>query len=247
VLPRMVLRFEQLLRPWLASEEDEASPPDALSVAQVEALNSLGTVPQDSCKARRLGAYLDGFSLHAGVHLHANDRKGLARLCGYGARPPLSQERLSQLPDGRIAYQLKRPLGDGRQLLLMRPTELLRRLATLVPPPRAHLVRYHGVFGPALGWRRQVIPLCSESSKTALPCAFPPQRTDRHRPRSDRGHVPSTLSPREKAKRQFLAALSGRSPGFRTGRERPLRPRPSGPPTFPRANERSKWRLTEVP
>jgi hypothetical protein len=29
---------------------------------------------------------------------------------------------------------------------LLQPSELLRRLATLVPPPRAHLVRYHGVF-----------------------------------------------------------------------------------------------------
>ncbi len=94
-------------------------------------------MPQDSRKARRLAAYLDGFSLHAGVHLHANDRQGLARLCGYGARPPLSQERLSRLSDGWIAYQLKRSLGDGRQRLVMRPTEWLRRLATLVPPPRS--------------------------------------------------------------------------------------------------------------
>jgi len=90
-------------------------------------------------------AYLQGFSLHAAVHLHANDREGLAHLCGCGARPPFSQERLSELPDGRLAYRLKRPLGDGRQVLLLQPTELLRRLATLVPPPRAHLVRYHGL------------------------------------------------------------------------------------------------------
>jgi hypothetical protein len=97
-------------------------------------------------KRRKLAAYLDGFSLHAAVHLHANDREGLAHLCGYGARPPFSQERLSKLPDGRLAYRLKRPLGDGRQTLRLQPSELLRRLATLVPPPRAHFVRYHGVF-----------------------------------------------------------------------------------------------------
>jgi hypothetical protein len=39
---------------------------------------------------------------------------------------------------------LERPLGDGRETLLLQPTELLRCLATLVPPPRAHLVRYRG-------------------------------------------------------------------------------------------------------
>src|SRR6266851_1112440 len=52
----------------------------------------LGAASHDTARARRLSAYLEGFSLHAAVHLDANDREGLARLCGYGARPPLSQE-----------------------------------------------------------------------------------------------------------------------------------------------------------
>jgi hypothetical protein len=33
-------------------------------------------------------------------------------------------------------------------MLLLQPNELLRRLATLVPLPRAHLVRYHGTDTP---------------------------------------------------------------------------------------------------
>jgi hypothetical protein len=93
-----------------------------------------------------------------GVHLHANNREGLAHLCGYGARPPFAQERLSALPDGKLAYHMKRQLGDGQEVLVLEPRELLRRLATLVPPPRAHLVRYHGVFGPASSWRAEVVP-----------------------------------------------------------------------------------------
>jgi hypothetical protein len=59
--------------------------------------------PADAAIMKKHAAYLEGFSLHAGVHLHANDREGLARLCGYGARPALSQDRLSELPDGRLA------------------------------------------------------------------------------------------------------------------------------------------------
>jgi len=82
------------------------------------------------------------------VHLHANDRKGLAHLCGYGARPPLAHSRLSELPDGRLAYRVKRPLDDGTDVLVLERCELLRGLAAFVPPPRSHLVRYHGVFGP---------------------------------------------------------------------------------------------------
>jgi hypothetical protein len=56
---------------------------------------------------KKSAAYLDDFSLHADVHLHANDREGLAHLCGYGARPPLAQNCLSRLADGRLAYRLK--------------------------------------------------------------------------------------------------------------------------------------------
>ena len=64
---------------------------------------------------------------------------------GYGARGPIALERLGALPDGRLTYQLKRPLPDGRTELVLQPTELLRKLATLVPPPRRNLVRYHGL------------------------------------------------------------------------------------------------------
>ena len=177
VLRRIVARLDDLLRPRLASAEADARPLDALGAAQAEAMNSLGTAPPDTGRARKLAAYLHGFSLHAAVHLHANDR-GLAHLCGYGARPPFSQERLSELPDGRLTYRLKRPLGDGRQMLLLQPAELLRRLATLVPPPRAHLVRYHGVFAPASRWRSQVIPPLPERAASAQPCTSAPRRSE---------------------------------------------------------------------
>jgi len=122
----------------------DAHAPDALAAAQADSLSVLrGDRPQ-AVRIRRQAAYLEGFSLHAGVHLHANDREGLAHLCGYGARPPLAQNRLSQLPDGRLAYRMKRPLATGTEVLILEPSELLRRLAALVPPPRSHLVRYHG-------------------------------------------------------------------------------------------------------
>ncbi|MDC0714352.1 transposase [Stigmatella sp. ncwal1] len=58
-------------------------------------------------------AFLEGFSLHAHTHLHANDRQGLERRCRYGARGALALERLSRAEDGRIAYRMKRPLPDG--------------------------------------------------------------------------------------------------------------------------------------
>jgi hypothetical protein len=146
----------------------------------------------DAARTKKQAAFLEGFSLHAGVHLHANDREGLAHLCGYGARPPLVQDRLSQLPDGRLAYRLKRPLGDGREVLVLEPCELLRKLAALVPPPRAHLVRYHGVFAPASAWRSRIVPApavpatCADVPDAQPPPAHPAEAAANRRNRASR-------------------------------------------------------------
>uniref|UniRef100_UPI00406A4A8F transposase n=1 Tax=Archangium gephyra TaxID=48 RepID=UPI00406A4A8F len=60
----------------------------------------------------------------------------------------MALERLSRMEDGRLAYRMKRPLPDGTTRLFFTGLELLRRLASLVPPPRANLTRFHGVFAP---------------------------------------------------------------------------------------------------
>nr|WP_233591669.1 transposase [Corallococcus sp. AB011P] len=57
---------------------------------------------------------------------------------------------LSRAEAGRIAYRMKRPLPDG--------LELLRRVASLVPPPRANLTRFHGVFAPGARLRPLLVP-----------------------------------------------------------------------------------------
>ena len=165
VLRSIERRVRAFLKPRLQAARDDARPPDVLAASQVESVSTLRGTPADAAKPKRLAAFHEGFSLHAGVHLHANDRQGLAHLCGYGARPPLTQERLFSLRDGKLGYRMKHSLGDGREVLVLEPCELLRRLATLVPPPRAHLVRYHGVFGPASSWRGEVIPVLPEPAQ----------------------------------------------------------------------------------
>jgi hypothetical protein len=89
-----------------------------------------------------------GVSLHANVYVPARDRKRLERLCRYAARPPVATKRLSRLPDGRLLYRLKHRWRDGSTHMVYEPMELLERLAALMPPPRAHQVRYHGILGP---------------------------------------------------------------------------------------------------
>ncbi len=51
---------------------------------------------------------------------------------------------------------MKRTFSDGTRAILLQPEQLLARLAALVPPPRAHTVRYHGVFAPASPLRSAV-------------------------------------------------------------------------------------------
>jgi hypothetical protein len=103
-------------------------------------------------------ALVEGFSIHAGVCVPARDRVRLERLLRYAARPPLSNERLSLLPDGRLLYRLKRRWSDGTTHVIYEPMELMERLAALVPPPRFNVTRYYGVLAPAAGFRQWIVP-----------------------------------------------------------------------------------------
>ncbi len=180
VLIRIARRLNRLLRPHRPGPDTELS---SLDLGYAESLQaSLPAGLAEPPRRKRQSALVEGFSLHAGVHLHANDREGLEKLCGYDARPPFALERLSALPDGRICYRLKRPIADGRTELLLAPTEFLRKLASLIPPPRHHLVRFHGVFALNAAWRKEVVPSLEQaeppasgaSAATAPSMAVPP-------------------------------------------------------------------------
>jgi hypothetical protein len=126
-----------------------------------------------------------GFSVDASVRIMLLDRdvpsyfQSLEHLLRYCARPPFALERLSVFPgpDGRITrvrYLLPRHKaanwvvpGRGRRstrpgaggVVELSPFEFLDRLADLVPPPRKHRHRYHGVFAPNHKLRRAVTAL----------------------------------------------------------------------------------------
>ncbi|MBM4201290.1 MAG: IS91 family transposase [Gammaproteobacteria bacterium] len=90
-----------------------------------------------------------GFSVDAAVRVPAWDRAGLERLLRYCARPIFASERLAWAEfDERLIYQLPKPRPDGRTMLSLTPLEFLDHLAALIPPPRKHRHRYHGVLAP---------------------------------------------------------------------------------------------------
>jgi hypothetical protein len=91
-----------------------------------------------------------GFSLDASVRIEATDREGLERLIRYCARPPFALDRLHLVGNrsDQILYLLPGPDLAGRTALRLSALEFLDRLAKILPPPRIHRHRYHGVFAP---------------------------------------------------------------------------------------------------
>jgi hypothetical protein len=166
------LRRKAFLRNQNENESNDAEArPSALDACLVASLgvgelSSVRSVDRQSpedrparpAKADRRPGSSNGFNLHAGVVVASDDRAGRERLLRYCARPPLSLERLSLLPGGRIAYAVRNASHSKRSHRVMTPLQFLARLCALIPPPRHPLIRFHGVFAPHSRARAAVIP-----------------------------------------------------------------------------------------
>ncbi len=58
---------------------------------------------------------------------------------------------------GQVVLKLKTPWRDGTTHIVMSPLEFMQRLAALVPRPRLHLIRFHGVLAPNAMLRAMVV------------------------------------------------------------------------------------------
>lgn len=126
---------------------------------------------QPSLKHRQqsLSVQYAGFSLNAVVYIPSDEPEALERLCRYIMRPAIAQERLQLLSGERVALTLRRPWQDGTTQLIFDPLDFIARVAALVPAPRTHLVRYHGVFAPASPLRSAIVRvLDKEEDKEAV-------------------------------------------------------------------------------
>jgi len=126
-----------------------------------------------SGKAKRLCAEIGGFSLHAATRCRAGDRFRLARLCRYVMRPAFADDQLSWDGAARVTFELKTPWRDGTTHLEMTPIDFMERLAALVPRPRLHLIRFHGVLAPNAKLRAMVVPQSPGSARPRHDCRPP--------------------------------------------------------------------------
>ena len=122
---------------------------------------TLGSLPNSKPQKEKEKPFLSrysGFSLHAGVSCKSYERKKLEHICRYISRPSLSEERLSVNNQGQVIYKLKTPYQNGTTHIVLSPLDFLSRLSALIPRPRVHLTRFHGVFAPHFKHRSLVIP-----------------------------------------------------------------------------------------
>ena len=134
------------------SEDGQTSLLDELANASVQGLVATG--PRRGCRVLRLGSTGDdadaiitnkrcaevaGFNVHANTCARAGDRERLEILVRYLARPPIANDRLSELPDGRLALKFKQVWRDGTTRVVFTPHELIEKLIPLIPRPRAHV------------------------------------------------------------------------------------------------------------
>ena len=116
----------------------------ALTAASVRGTIATGVRTAPLCFASK------GFSLHAARRIAA-----------------LAAGRLRLLDSQHLSFALKTPWSDGTSHLLLSPMELLEKLAALVPPPRFHLLRYHGVLAPRARDRDRIVPTQPVAESTA--------------------------------------------------------------------------------
>ena len=98
-------------------------------------------VPGDAAHAMAEWKHGGGFSVDASVRIAAADRGGRERLLRHCARPSFALGRLRELDPKHVLQERTKPGPGGSRPLLLKPHQLVDRLAALVPPPRIHRQR----------------------------------------------------------------------------------------------------------
>ncbi len=110
-----------------------------------------------------------------GTYIPKNDRAGLERMCRYLLRPPISEERLKfkrgQSGEDSVIYKLKSEWNDGTKAILLTGEEFIEKIVSIIPQPRIHGTRFHGVLAPHSKQRSLVVPKKVEPVSNLKTCS----------------------------------------------------------------------------
>ncbi|MCC6214734.1 MAG: transposase [Polyangiaceae bacterium] len=183
-LQKVLVKHGRALDPELVDVDVEHASPesdhpalDACYGAAAQGIDLLGAragrptlrlVDPSQVRPHEPAAIVMGVNVHAKVAVDGRDRPRLERLCRYLGRPPIAQERLSRLPDGRVRYDMKKAWRDGTKAVVLEPLDLIARVLAMIPPPRFHMVRYYGVLSSHSALRSEVVPRAPASPENPV-------------------------------------------------------------------------------
>ena len=147
-------------------------------LARVEASGAIEVDPPQP----RLADSAHGFSVHARIHVQKGDQAGRERLLCYAARPPWADAQLSETADGRIAVALRKSRPGGQTHVVLEPLRL-PPLAWLIPLPRRHQIRFHGVLAPAASLRKKIVPTLTAATPAPESSVSASAHDDHRRPK----------------------------------------------------------------
>ena len=137
-LKRIIGRLDQDIDKLLEEFEDDHDQIGLASAAQLgRSLQAVG--PSSASGGSGLLYHGQYAALHVAPGFDGRDRKRLERQVRYMLRPACALDAVSKTSDGQVRLQLK----SGRSTTIT-PTQLMARLAGMVPPPRFNMVRYRG-------------------------------------------------------------------------------------------------------
>ena len=96
---------------------------------------------------------------------------------------------------GDVVLQLKSPYHDGTTHVVMSPLEFMQRLAALVPRPRLHLIRFHGVLAPEARPQGGACLARRGRSAKLRPEIIPNVPVNANTPSADHAEVPPPAAP----------------------------------------------------
>jgi putative transposase len=129
------------------------------------------------------------------VRCAAHQRKKLEPLCCYITRPAIANERLERNRAGDVVLQLKTPYQDGTTHIVMSPLEFMQRLTALIPRPRLHLIRFHGVLAPNAKLHPQIIPSSERQAGNVPVPGFPSALVNANNTANDHRNAPHPSAP----------------------------------------------------